>query len=251
MTRNTEAGAANTCECGHDFYTHTNNTGKCGAGSCRCQKFSPRPDAAPATEGELEWLRPLYDYVMRYDADNMSDRAGVALNELHRRLAKPSSTQPPATEGDARNSSTSISTPKTAVTSDSSSKSATSWEFMHEQPPAPAGEEIEAALSNERAYNEGWQEHIGDLLAAIRPFADLVSTTDGRIPVERLSFYNWHTLTKAYKAAKWALNGVNCKAPLGCDCPNCQEKYGPIHPGNVGKDLRSNPTGEYTNPRKA
>jgi hypothetical protein len=144
MTRNTEAGAANTCECGHDFYTHTNNTGKCGAGSCRCQKFSPRPDAAPATEGELEWLRPLYDYVMRYDADNMSDRAGVALNELHRRLAKPSSTQPPATEGDARNSSTSISTPKTAVTSDSSSKSATSWEFMHEQPPAPAGEEIEA-----------------------------------------------------------------------------------------------------------
>jgi hypothetical protein len=119
------------------------------------------------------------------------------------------------------------------------------------QSPAPAGEEIEAALSNERAYNEGWQEHIGDLLAAIRPFADLVSTTDGRIPVERLSFYNWHTLTKAYKAAKWALNGVNCKAPLGCDCPNCQEKYGPIHPGNVGKDLRSNPTGEYTNPRKA
>ena len=28
-----------------------------------------------------------------------------------------------------------------------------------------------------------------------------------------------------------------CKRPLGCDCPDCIEKYGPIHPGNVGKDL--------------
>lgn len=40
-----------------------------------------------------------------------------------------------------------------------------------------------------------------------------------------------------------------CLAPLGCDCPKCIERFGPIAPGNVGKDLRSNPAGEIPNPR--
>ena len=29
-----------------------------------------------------------------------------------------------------------------------------------------------------------------------------------------------------------------CVRPLACGCPGCVERYGPIHPGNVGKDLR-------------
>lgn len=37
--------------------------------------------------------------------------------------------------------------------------------------------------------------------ACIRPFAELVKTTDGRIPVERLSLADWHELVKAYDNA--------------------------------------------------
>jgi hypothetical protein len=43
---------------------------------------------------------------------------------------------------------------------------------------------------------------------------------------------------------------VKCKLPLGCDCPQCIERLGPIHPANVGKDLRSNPTGERRKARQ-
>lgn len=32
-----------------------------------------------------------------------------------------------------------------------------------------------------------------------------------------------------------------CIRPLGCDCPRCLEDYGPIHPGNVGKNLHTPP----------
>lgn len=40
-----------------------------------------------------------------------------------------------------------------------------------------------------------------NLLKAIQPFADLVTETQGNIQHFRLSFSNWHALTKAYKAA--------------------------------------------------
>lgn len=39
------------------------------------------------------------------------------------------------------------------------------------------------------------------LLKAMKPFADLVSTTSGRIPYERLSAAHWHELAKEYKLA--------------------------------------------------
>lgn len=45
------------------------------------------------------------------------------------------------------------------------------------------------------------------------------------------------------------INAGPCLRPLGCDCMTCFQKFGPIHPGNVGKDLRSNPTGMIANSR--
>jgi hypothetical protein len=41
-----------------------------------------------------------------------------------------------------------------------------------------------------------------------------------------------------------------CHSPLGCDCPRCVKRYGPIHPNNVGKELRSNPTGDVKKVRQ-
>ena len=42
-------------------------------------------------------------------------------------------------------------------------------------------------------------EELDELRAAVKPFAQLVVNTSGRIPVERLSFADWHRLTKAAK----------------------------------------------------
>lgn len=43
------------------------------------------------------------------------------------------------------------------------------------------------------------QKQITKLRNAIKPFARLILSTEGRIPYERLSAENWHTLVKAYK----------------------------------------------------
>ncbi|MGL4232648.1 MAG: hypothetical protein ACRDAM_21730 [Casimicrobium sp.] len=43
------------------------------------------------------------------------------------------------------------------------------------------------------------QARIVELEKAVEPFAKVTLTSSGRIPVERLSFANWHVLTKAYK----------------------------------------------------
>lgn len=40
------------------------------------------------------------------------------------------------------------------------------------------------------------------LLKAIKPFAELVLSTSGRIPTERLSLADWHALAKAYSDGK-------------------------------------------------
>lgn len=37
-----------------------------------------------------------------------------------------------------------------------------------------------------------------EIKRAMKPFANLVRTTEGRIPVERLSLENWHNLLKIY-----------------------------------------------------
>lgn len=47
------------------------------------------------------------------------------------------------------------------------------------------------------------------------------------------------------------LRSIRCQKPLACGCPKCIDEFGPIHPDNIGKDLRSNPAGEVKNPRKA
>ncbi len=39
---------------------------------------------------------------------------------------------------------------------------------------------------------------IATLLKAMEPFVRLVKETNGNIPTERLSFANWHTLSKVY-----------------------------------------------------
>jgi hypothetical protein len=44
-------------------------------------------------------------------------------------------------------------------------------------------------------------ERVRDLEEAMRPFAELVETTAGRIPVERLCAADWHKLAKAYRRA--------------------------------------------------
>ncbi len=64
----------------------------------------------------------------------------------------------------------------------------------------------DAELGDEIAFNEGWQEHISDLLDAMKPFVLVVKESSGRIPVESLSFANWHQLSKAFDAAVAALN---------------------------------------------
>lgn len=38
------------------------------------------------------------------------------------------------------------------------------------------------------------------LRTAMKPFADLVMTTSGPIPYERLSFADWHSMANAYKS---------------------------------------------------
>lgn len=68
-------------------------------------------------------------------------------------------------------------------------------------------------VGNERAYNEGYQEHISDLLDAAKPFALLLATSAGRIPTERLSFADWHKLSKAVNAAQFAISGESPNAP--------------------------------------
>jgi hypothetical protein len=47
--------------------------------------------------------------------------------------------------------------------------------------------------------------HVENLINAIRPFANLVSESNGRIPVESLSFAHWHALAGAYNAATGAM----------------------------------------------
>lgn len=39
------------------------------------------------------------------------------------------------------------------------------------------------------------------LVKAIKPFADVMHASSGRIPVEKLSLRDWHELVKAYDAA--------------------------------------------------
>lgn len=118
-------------------------------------------------------------------------------------------------------------------------------------------EHLRSESSNEKAFNEGWHEHVGDLLHAAGPF---VSTLKCGKPLNgsTLSLHNWKTLCTAYDAAVMALNlerefpeVIKCQSPLGCGCRKCVLKFGPIHPMNIGKDLRSNPTGDVTSPRKA
>ena len=42
------------------------------------------------------------------------------------------------------------------------------------------------------------REKVRELVCAMEPFARLMNTTSGRIPVEQLSLANWHDLVKAY-----------------------------------------------------
>ncbi len=67
--------------------------------------------------------------------------------------------------------------------------------------PTAGPSKLEEELANEIAFND-----ISDLLDAMKPFVRLVKETDGHIPTERLSFANWHQLSKAFDAAVFALN---------------------------------------------
>jgi hypothetical protein len=41
-------------------------------------------------------------------------------------------------------------------------------------------------------------DEIEQMRAAVKPFAELVANTSGRIPYEKLSAAHWHALVKAY-----------------------------------------------------
>lgn len=73
---------------------------------------------------------------------------------------------------------------------------------------AGAADEIDR-LNEEEAnkvfYAECWQQHVSDLLDAIRPFYDLSSGANGRIPLDKPDYADWAKLWKAYKAAKTAM----------------------------------------------
>lgn len=61
---------------------------------------------------------------------------------------------------------------------------------------------------------EGWQQHVSDLLDAIRPFYDLSSGANGRIPLDKPDYGDWDKLWKAYKAAKTAMRIDDCNAKM-------------------------------------
>lgn len=65
-------------------------------------------------------------------------------------------------------------------------------------------------LAEANAFVEGMEENCHDLLEAMKPFAELVSTTDGRIPTERLSFAHWHSLSKAHRNVR---NNLSVEKP--------------------------------------
>jgi hypothetical protein len=44
------------------------------------------------------------------------------------------------------------------------------------------------------------ERRVHALKKAAKPFVDLMRSTDGRIPTERLSLENWHNLVKANSA---------------------------------------------------
>jgi len=50
------------------------------------------------------------------------------------------------------------------------------------------------------AKEQALQRRIDSLKLAIQPFANIVLTSSGRIPVERLLLDDWLSLVRAYKA---------------------------------------------------
>ena len=64
---------------------------------------------------------------------------------------------------------------------------------------------VNQELIDEKAFAEGLESHIDDLLQAIRPFIVVLRENNGRIPPERLTVANWNTLLKAFNAAKAAI----------------------------------------------
>ena len=87
--------------------------------------------------------------------------------------------------------------------------------------------EITKRLAKEAAESlVALQAELASLRKAVEPFAKLHNETSGRIPVERLSFYNWHTLAKAFKSRP------DCRAnEIDNECVNCGM---PVPPGCAG-----------------
>jgi hypothetical protein len=59
-------------------------------------------------------------------------------------------------------------------------------------------EEAEREAANQFAFNEGYQEHIADLLDAAKPFVRVLKESTGNLKTQLLSFAHWHSLSKAY-----------------------------------------------------
>jgi len=59
---------------------------------------------------------------------------------------------------------------------------------------ATRNKELEAAVNGRREFRQMYR----NLRDAIKPFADAMNNTSGRIPVEYLSLSDWHNLIKAY-----------------------------------------------------
>jgi hypothetical protein len=56
-------------------------------------------------------------------------------------------------------------------------------------------------VSEDKAIIDRQAAQIAMLREALKPFVDLVKSTSGRIPYERLSLANWSQLCKAYDSA--------------------------------------------------
>jgi len=80
------------------------------------------------------------------------------------------------------------------------------------------------------------REKARDLVCAMEPFARLVNTTSGRIPVEQLSLANWHDLAKAYNKANTPDEPREHILSKDCWCnpeimdPNKEERTGRVKP---------------------
>lgn len=84
---------------------------------------------------------------------------------------------------------------------------------------------LRSELAERIAYAEGVDEHVSDMLDAMRPFAEALKAGD---PISKISFDNWKTLQKAYSHASQCLRPTptDCERDV-CECGHHRTDHNP------------------------